>query len=388
MPHLPSLTALIARMPHSALLSVLLLLVSGCGQPPGQVYRGTTMGTVYTVRVTHAPAQALSGLEEAIRDRLEQINASMSVYRPESELSRFNALPPGDSMHISEDLEHVIRVSLQVHAQTRGAFDPTIKPLLDLWGFGPRAATPETWHPPAENTVLHVLASVGLPLIDASIPGRLGKIDPNVQLDLGGVAKGFAVDALSEVLEGRGIRDYLVDIGGDVRVSGRNAEGGPWRVGVGRPVRDHEWEGVLLVLRPGRGAVLTSGDYQQFFEHDGHFFSHVLDPRTGRPVANTVASVTVLAESAVLADALATGLMVLGLEKGLELVESLPGVEALFLIRGAGSSAEEDVRKVRSTGFDRLGGVDGSRVDNEWNAAGSWSANHSRPGDGLHMGMN
>ncbi len=347
---------LVARVLCAVLLTGLLLPVFGCGQPSEHVFRGTTMGTVYTVRAIHAPASALSGLEEAIRDRLERINASMSVYRQESEISRFNALAAGDSMTVSEDFERVIRVSLQVYTQTGGAFDPTVKPLLDLWGFGPRAADPEAWCPPAEKAVRHVLASVGLLLIDASKPGLLGKLDPNVQLDLGGVAKGFAVDALAELLEGRGIQDYLVDIGGDVRVSGRNSGGEPWRVGLNRPERGREWEGVLLVLRPGRRAVLTSGDYRQFFEHGGQFFSHVLDPRTGRPLENNVASVTVLTETAVLADALATGLMVLGAEKGLELVENLPGVEALFLVRVDGGTAE-DIREVRSSGFDRAGGV-------------------------------
>ncbi|SMP40063.1 thiamine biosynthesis lipoprotein [Desulfonatronum zhilinae] len=309
------------------------------------------MGTTYAVRVGHAPASALSGLEGAIRDRLERINASMSVYRPESEISRFNALTMGESMSISEDFEYVLRVSTQVYAQTGGAFDPTVKPLLDIWGFGPGAANRETWRPPSEEAVRHALSSVGLHLIDASTSGRLGKLHPDVQLDLGAVAKGFAVDALAELLEGREIQDYLVDIGGDVRVSGRNSEGDPWRVGLNRPERGRDWEDVLLVLRPGRSAVLTSGDYRQFFEDHGQFFSHVLDPRTGRPLENNVASVTVLAETAVLADALATGLMVLGVEKGLELVESLPEVEALFLVRGD----ESAVAAVRSSGFDRLG---------------------------------
>ncbi len=309
------------------------------------------MGTVYTVRTVNPPGSALSGLGLAIRDRLERINASVSVYRPESEISRFNALSAGDSMAVSEDFEHVLRVSSQVYAQTGGAFDPTVKPLLDIWGFGPGAANRETWRPPSEEAMHHALSSVGLNLIDASTSGRLGKLHSDVQLDLGAVAKGFAVDALAELLEGRGIQDYLVDIGGDVRVSGRNSEGDPWRVGLNRPERGQDWGEVLLVLRPGRMAVLTSGDYRQFFEHDGQFFSHILDPRTGHPLDNNVSSVTVLAQTAVLADALSTGLMVLGVEKGLELVESLPGMEALFLTRGD----EGAVAEVRSSGFDRLG---------------------------------
>jgi FAD:protein FMN transferase len=312
------------------------------------------MGTAYAVRTINPPTSALSGLDQAIRDRLEQINASMSVYRPESEISRFNALAIGESMPISEDFEYVLRISAHIYDQTAGAFDPTIKPLLDLWGFGPGAAHRETWRPPAEEAVRQALTSVGLHLVDVSTPGRLGKLHPDVQLDLGAVAKGFAVDALAGLLEDQGIRDYLVDIGGDVRVCGRNSEGEHWRIGVNQPERGQDWNKVLLVLRTGRGAVVTSGDYRQFFEQNGHYFSHILDPRTGRPLENNVASVTVLAETATLADALATGLMVLGVEKGLELIESLPGVEALFLVRRGGDVVEE-VWDVRSSGFDRAG---------------------------------
>ncbi|PTN38914.1 FAD:protein FMN transferase [Desulfonatronum sp. SC1] len=334
----------------AALLTGILSLLFGCDRPSEHVFRGKTMGTAYTVRATHAPASALSGLEKAIQDRLEQINASMSVYRPESEISRFNALSMGESMPISEDFEYVLRVSAQVHDQTGGAFDPTVNPLLDIWGFGPEAANRESWRPPPEEAVRHALASVGLHMVDASTSGRLGKLHPDVQLDMGAVAKGFAVDALAELLEDRGIRDYLVDIGGDVRVSGRSSEGKPWRIGVNKPERGQDWNEVLLVLRPGHGAVLTSGDYRQFFEQDGHFFSHILDPRTGRPLDNNVSSVTVLAENATFADALATGLMVLGVEKGLELVESLSGVEALFLVRVGGDGMEE-ILEVRSSGI-------------------------------------
>lgn len=311
------------------------------------------MGTTYTVRVPHAPVRTLWGLEQAIHARLVQVNAAMSAYSPESELSRFNALPVGDSMAVSEDFEQVMRVSLQVFIQTEGAFDPTVKPLLDLWGFGPGSPPREAWHPPDEDAVNRALAAVGMEHVDMSHSGRLGKLHPDVQLDLGAVAKGFAVDALAKLLEGRGVQDYLVDIGGDIRLAGRNAEGKPWRVGVNSPRRGREWDGIFLVLQPGRGAVLTSGDYRQFVEHQDQFFSHILDPRTGRPVANDVASVTVMGATAVHADALATGMMVLGVEKGLELAESLSGVEVMFLVR----TADDDFWSARSPGFNQRGGL-------------------------------
>lgn len=338
----------------AVLLALAVLVGAGCAQPSEQVIRGTTMGTVYTVRAAHASASALAGLEQEIRSRLEEINAAMSVYRSKSEISRFNTLAAGGAMAVSEDFDRVVRVCLEVHAVTGGAFDPTVKPLLDLWGFGSGSIHSGTWRPPFEESVHHAMTAVGMDLVDASVPGRLGKRHPNVQMDLGAVAKGYAVDALAELLERRGIDDYLVDIGGDLRVSGRNQEGQRWRIGVNQPLRKQAWDDVLLVLRPADKAVLTSGDYRQFFEHEGRYFSHVLDPRTGFPPENDMASVTVIADSATFADALATGLMVLGLKYGLALVETLPGVEALFLVR----TIDGGLRDSRSSGFDRAAGLE------------------------------
>lgn len=339
----------------AVLLLGVLLFFRDRDQSAEHVVRGTTMGTVYTVRAVDVPVSRLVGLEEEIRARLAEINATMSVYRQDSEISRYNALFAGEFMTVSEDFENVIHISLKIHALTDGAFDPTIKPLLDLWGFGPDSEPREEWRPPDKEAVNQALEAVGMEHIDASIPGQLGKLHSGVQLDLGGVAKGFAVDAVADLLDRRGVRDYLMDIGGDLRVSGRNPQGEAWRIGVNHPQRGHSWEDVLLVLRPTDTAVLTSGDYRQYLEHKGRYYSHVLDPRTGAPLENDTASVTVIAQSATIADALATGLMVMGPEQGLQRVEALSGVEALFLIR---TTEDGLLRDVRSSGFDRAAGLE------------------------------
>ncbi|SDB28861.1 thiamine biosynthesis lipoprotein [Desulfonatronum thiosulfatophilum] len=351
-------TALLTRIPLLSLsliivLAMLLAMSTACRQPTEHVFRGMTMGTVYTVRVAGVSSRAVSGLESEIRGRLEEINASMSLYRPDSVISRFNALESSQSMTVGGDFWNVLRASVLVHELTDGAFDPTVKPLLDLWGFGPGSSF-AIGQPPDMDQVRETLEAVGLHLIDSSEPREPRKLHPRVQLDFGGVAKGYAVDALAEVLRQRNLADFLVDIGGDVLVSGRNAGGEPWRIGLSQPDRDMVGNEVLLVLRPKNAAVLTSGDYRQYFHHDGRYFSHVIDPRTGHPLDNGVASVTVIAESAVYADALATGLMVMGADAGLELVESLPDVEALFLIR----VSEDQVVDRRSSGFNKVAGME------------------------------
>ncbi|WP_459938850.1 FAD:protein FMN transferase [Desulfonatronum parangueonense] len=343
------------------LLSLFLILIPailaamsvGCRQPTEHVFTGMTMGTVYTVRVVGVSSRAVSGLETEIRARLEEINASMSVYRPDSEISRFNSLDASHSVAVGDDFWNVLRTSVLVHELTDGAFDPTVKPLLDLWGFGPGSSAENDDQPPDMEAVREALEAVGLRWIDISVPGEPRKLHPQVQLDFGGIAKGYAVDAVAEMLRGRKLADFLVDIGGDVLVSGRNAAGEPWRIGLSQPDRGMIGNEALLVLRPDNKAVLTSGDYRQYFQHDDHYFSHVLDPRTGRPVDNGVASVTVIAQSAVYADALSTGLMVMGADAGLELVESLPDVEALFLVR----EFEDQVADRRSSGFDLAAGL-------------------------------
>jgi len=311
------------------------LVIAGCSRSEEFSIQGTTMGTVFLVRATGVSSSDRPGLMSDMNRRLRELEARLSVYRADSEISRFNALSEaGQPFVISRDFQNVLKASIHVHELTKGAFDPTVKPLADLWGFGPARDHSRVWQPPGRENILEKLQSVGLDRVDASVYGQLRKRDPHVQLDFGAVAKGYAVDQLGEHLRNRGVDNFLVDIGGDLLASGTNKGGQAWRVGLNQPAPDAAWDDVLLILHPVDTAVVTSGDYRKFYAHERRIYSHVLDPRTGQPVANNVASVTVTAQTAVLADALATGLMVLGLEQGLELVEGVPGVEALFLLRG------------------------------------------------------
>lgn len=299
------------------------------------------MGTVYSVRATGAPAGTQTKLKADIVLRLEQINALMSVYLQDSQISRFNALKDtSQAFAVSIDFMNVLDISFLAHELTSGAFDPTVKPLLDVWGFGPVAVNAgNSWSPPKPEDVQRALEMTGMDKIILSGPGLpdpgglVRKAEPCVQLDFGGVAKGYAADQIGALLRGYGINDFLVDIGGDILASGQSPAGLPWRVGVNRPVPDGAHDDLFMVLNVRDRAVVTSGDYRQYMIHEGRHYSHVLDPRTGRPVQNNVAGVTVMADSATFADALATGLMVLGAELGLVLVEDLADVEALFVLK-------------------------------------------------------
>jgi thiamine biosynthesis lipoprotein len=306
---------------------------SGGGASSGgavQKYQGRTMGTMYHVALV-APDHGepeLSSLQEVIRNALDDVVRMASIYDPESEISRFNAHASPSPFTVSRELAHMVEAALHAARETGGAYDPTVLPLVRLFGFGRE----ERSVPPAPEAIEAVLASVGYQGVRMDPEGRLIKSHPETELDLGGIAKGYAVDRVAEKLNAAGCRNWMVEVGGEVRASGCKPGGAPWRVGIetpleGAPFGDRIHRSISLENR----AVATSGDYRNFKEREGVRWHHIIDPRTGENPANDLASVTVLSASCTRADALATALMVLGLHEGTALIERLPGVEALFI---------------------------------------------------------
>lgn len=293
------------------------------------------MGTAFTIKALGVPPTAKARIATEITRRLEEINACLSIHRRDSEISRFNSDGQKNRFHPSEDFQNVLAASLQAHNLTNGAFDPSIKPLADLWGFGPNSRRIGPWTPPDPRDILHVLEFTGLHKVSALPSGQGFTVAPGMQLDFGAVAKGYAVDEIVKILQQQGIEHFLVEIGGELFASGRNQANRPWRVGVNRPSSEATGDDVILVLELQDRAAATSGDYRQFYSHADQIYSHVLDPRTGFPVRSHLAGVTVLAPCAAVADALATGLMVLGVDAGLAVVEQLADTEALFVSRDA-----------------------------------------------------
>ena len=284
--------------------------------------RRLLMGTLVEISVPEAPPGADAAVNAAFAE-MERIERLMSPHMEGSDLQRLGAGVP-EAEASAETLE-VLRLALEVQAQSGGAFDPALGRLIRLWAV----ETEEPRKPsPAEIRQALGPGGEGAVLI---LGERVRKADPELLLDLGGVAKGYAVDRAVEVLKSRGIAQAAVNAGGDIRVLGGRGER-PWRIALQHP-RDPD--AVLGTLEIKDKAVVSSGDYERYFEIEGVRYHHLFDPRTGYP-ARLCRSVSVLAESAAYADALATAVFVLGPEKGMALVESLPGVEALVVDAGGG----------------------------------------------------
>ena len=287
---------------------------------------GETMGTIWSVKaVTKTPEYELRRL---IESRLSLVIAQMSQWEPDSDLSAFNAAPAGTWQKLPEELFAVLDHALSLARDTDGAFDPTLGALSELWGFG---ASSRRGDVPDAAEVEEASRRGGWWRVRID-PSRRAMLQPGaVALDLCSIAKGFAVDLVSETLSKLGVVDHLVDIGGELRGSGIKPDRSPWWVEI-------EAASDLVVALHGL-SVATSGDARRFIEHDGLRLSHTLDPRSGLPIPDDLASVTVLAPSCMKADALATALSVLGPEAGLQYARKR-GIAARFAIRFAGGMVE------------------------------------------------
>lgn len=310
-------------------LFFLFLYFGGCGVRKEVLISGKTMGTTYHIKVVTGYFKNLESLKKKIDMRLEEINRSMSTYIKDSEISRFNTKKnSGEKFDASDDFLHVMIIAENVYKLTDGAWDGTIKPLVDLWGFG----VLEKRRIPPKEEINKLLPDIGFGHIEISSNGYITKRKASISLDLSSIAKGYGVDQIAELIRINGIENFLVEIGGEVYASGFRKDGKQWRVGINRPNKDAPYDQVYKILSLHDNALATSGDYRNFFEMDGRRYSHVLDPRTGYPVINRVVSVSIIADTCTFADGLATAIMVLGHEKGLELVNRLDGVECLIIV--------------------------------------------------------
>jgi thiamine biosynthesis lipoprotein len=298
---------------------------------------GGTMGTVYSVKFLQ-PAKPIA-VEQARRELgalLERLEQAMSTYREDSEVCRFSAYRGRDWFAVSADTARVVAESLRVSGLTGGAFDVTADPLVRLWGFGPRR---ETGEPPPESAIAEARRKVGWRKLQARTnPPALRKTSPEVSVDLSAIAKGYATDAVAAHLEKLGATNHLIAIGGELKARGHAQQGRPWRVGIDNPLDDGR--AIQRVIELKDAAISTSGDYRNFFTDEGRRYSHVMDPRTGRPVAHHLASVTLVQETSARADALATGLMALGPDAGYALA-ARRGWACLFILRTASGFAEK-----------------------------------------------
>lgn len=297
------------------------------------------MGTTFTVKFltsrAPAPNQDRDTIEIEINRRLESINRQMSTYLPDSELSLFNQGRHTNWVPVSPEVVEVFQKARSISERSHGAFDITVGPLVNLWGFGPDK---RPWQIPDALEIERALPKVDYRKVSIqSNPSSLRKELPEIYCDLSAIAKGYAVDRVAEFLESTGIENYLAQIGGEVRAKGRNAAGELWQVGIQDP-NDRRRIRRTIALR--NQSVSTSGDYVQSFEEHGKRYSHTIDPRTGRPITHHLASVSVAHGSSAMADAWATALNVLGPEEGYELAIK-EGLPTFMIIRTPDGLAEK-----------------------------------------------
>jgi thiamine biosynthesis lipoprotein len=327
------------------------------------VIDGETMGTTYTVALVGALDEGdRQRLASSIQSVLDEVNERMSNYLVDSELSRLNRAPVGEAFAVSKELAFVLSEAQRISELTSGAFDVTVSPLVRLWGFGPGPGSLEADDEPspAETAIAAARERVGFRALHLSETPPVATKEKALELDLSAIAKGYAVDRVALFLADEGYDDYLVEIGGELRSSGMSPRGDAWRVAIEKPL-----PGVRAVARvvPLRDlALATSGDYRNFYERDGRLWSHLIDPAAGRPVSHTLGSVSVAHESCMTADALASGLLVMGPEDGYRLALR-EGWAALFLSRSPDHPSK--VTERATPAFEREFGVLGTPTSGE-----------------------
>lgn len=300
------------------LLTALALTLSACfpSNPSDKtevLLQGRTMGTTYNIKVvaTVEQLEALK-LQNKIDAALKQINQEMSTYIPSSEISKFNQLTTTEAVEISPGFSRVLAESMKLGELTQGKLDVTVGPLVNLWGFGPEQRPEKV---PSADVLAATKEKVGLEnlVLDGN---QLSKKVPQLYVDLSTIAKGYGVDVVAELIEANGFTNYLVEIGGELRLRGFKSTGELWVVAIEKPITTER--SVQQFIVPKDNAMATSGDYRNYFEADGTRFSHIIDPATGKPINHNLVSVTVIHPSSMTADGLSTALMVMGIEQGMK----------------------------------------------------------------------
>jgi FAD:protein FMN transferase len=314
--------------------ALLLSLLAACEDVTAEVVRieGLTMGSRWSVQIVGVRAGEAARLRAGMQAEFERVDAALSTYRLDSALSRFNDGPGDVWQPLSQELVDVLGAALLFASISDGAYDVTVGPLVDLWGFGPAPARNVS---PTAADIAAARARVGWQQIEFDVVGRRARKPVDVRVDLSSLGKGYGVDQVAAWLEAQGIHNYLIDLSGKLRAAGRNARGKPWRIGVEVPGPDGAAGEVRVtqhMVELREGSIATAGDYRRYFQSGGRVYSHLIDPRTGYPVAHGATSATVRVRTCLEADAWATLLMVVPLEQALQIAQ-LHAVPALLFVR-------------------------------------------------------
>jgi thiamine biosynthesis lipoprotein len=333
------------------LLALLLIVLGSCSPEKENrnllMIHGSTMGTVYSVKIVQTDlaraGQDSLSLSQGIDSLLHTINQHMSTYIDSSEISQFNRYDKKNWFNISEDLLEVMKASIKISELSGGVFDITVGPLVNLWGVGPEHQQSRI---PTDLDIQSRKKTMGYQNLSIrEKPPAIRKGIPALYCDLSAIAKGYGVDKVVYYLENHQLKNFMVDIGGEIKTRGLNQNGKIWKIGVSTPDNS---DGIQKVIPLSNLAVATSGDYRNYFEIEGKRYSHTIDPRTGKPIEHTLASVTVIHESCMMADGFATAIDVLGPDLGLEFAEQLE-LSAFLIVR-----ENDRFNEKMTTGFTRI----------------------------------
>lgn len=297
---------------------------------PMTSFKGATMGTTYSVKYINVGSSSTSltsaQMQAQIDSLLVDINQLMSTYISDSELSQLNASPANIPFPISPATEYVLKEAVKLNSLSDGMLDITVGPLVNLWGFGPNKRPNKM---PSEDQLAEILTYVGVDKFSLQ-NNMVIKSHSNVYIDLSTIAKGYAVDEIANLLSDKGLSNYLVEIGGEMRLAGTKLNQEKWLVAIEKPLADAR--SVQQIISIGDNAIATSGDYRNYFEEDGVRYSHLINPKTGYPIKHNLVAVTVVASQCLEADGLATALIVMGSEQGIKLAEK-HDIAALFITK-------------------------------------------------------
>lgn len=325
-------------MKNAVVVLMCLWGLTGCRQPVSYRYaEGKIYGTFY-----HISYASSRDLHRELRERMETVNVSLSMFNPHSVIAKINR---NESNRTDSLFRKMFDMAQKVYRQTEGGYDITVAPLVNAWGFG--VGQKEV---PDSARVDSLLALVGMDKLQL-VGDELIKALPEMKLDASSIAKGLGVDLVAEYLEERGVADYMVEIGGEVRVKGQSSKGRPWRIGIDRPEDDvtGEKRQLQMVAELGSGALATSGNYRNFYLHEGKKYAHTINPKTGFPVQTEIVSASVYAPSCMEADAYATGFMVVGLDKAKGIICRHPDLEGCLMYETDGK-----INVWMSDGLERL----------------------------------
>ena len=301
-------------------------MLAGCSEQVIQKLEGSAQGTTYHISYWSELPVDGKDIEASIKNELDSIDKMLSNYRPDSVIEAFNSTENTDTQAVGNEIVSLVRIARTVHKASQGCYDLSIKPLFELWGFrGDKLTIPN------DQTILKTLTQIGMEKLEVVDDMHLRKKQTDLKVDLSSIAQGYSVESISRVLEQKGIKNYLVEIGGELKTRGHKPDLQAWRIAVERPLPGEQvMQKIITMPKESPMAVMTSGTYRHYFDAQGQRYSHILDARTGRPVSHDLVSVTVFLEDPVIADAWSTALLCLGKQDGMKAANA-EKIPALFI---------------------------------------------------------